>query len=355
MISPRTALVVVVSVLVSSSAEGQASAQPRDREIVGHLGITAIECDCTFDDRDPSARDFRFRSNLIVLGVAPSGPSAGRIFVDDTIFDVDGIPLRTRTGGRAFANIRPGQRVTLGLRRRGRTFRVAVTAAGINANDPSGLGQYMPRAPENDYGDYPVPPAPRSPRSPRVPRAPEARTPTTPRPAVGPRPAEPATPAVPPSPASPDGWFGFSIRCNQCGWQRIGGEPTPRWESTTFPEIGIVASGGPADIAGLRTGDRITHIDGESILTPGGALKFGAVRPGQRLRITVSRNGSSLTRELTLSERPRPTSGRSSLRYTGRLHGVDVEVWSPAGATVKRDGDTMTINVGGSTILLKAK
>jgi hypothetical protein len=48
-------------------------------------------------------------------------------------------------------------------------------------------------------------------------------------------------------------------------------------------------------------------------------------------------------------------SGRTSLRYTGRLRNVDVEVWSPAGATVKRDGDTMTINVGGSTILLKAK
>jgi hypothetical protein len=47
-------------------------------------------------------------------------------------------------------------------------------------------------------------------------------------------------------------------------------------------------------------------------------------------------------------------SGRSSLRYTGRLRNVDVEVWSPAGATVERDGDIITINVAGSTIRLKA-
>jgi hypothetical protein len=36
------------------------------------------------------------------------------------------------------------------------------------------------------------------------------------------------------------------------------------------------------------------------------------------------------------------------------LRGVDIEVWSAAGATVQRDGDTITINVGGSTIRLNA-
>jgi hypothetical protein len=357
MIPRRAALAAFITVIAGSSADGQASTEPRTREIVGHLGITAIECNCTFDGRDPSARDFRFRSNLVVLGVAPSGPSAGRIFADDTIFEVDGIQLRSREGGSKFANIRPGQRVTLGLRRAGRSLRVGVTAAGINANDPSGLGEYSPRAPESSDYEFPTPEAaPRAPvpPMPRTPRAPAARTPRPELPSVPAAPAAEAPP-VPPSPASPDGWFGFSIRCNECGWSRSRGESTPRWESTTPPQIGIVASGGPADIAGLRTGDRITHIDGASILSPEGARRFGAVKPGQRIRLTVSRNGTPLTREFTLAERPRPASGRTSLRYTGRLRNVDVEVWSPAGATVKRDGDTMTINVGGSTILLKAK
>ena len=144
------------------------------------------------------------------------------------------------------------------------------------------------------------------------------------------------------------------MRCTECGWSRRESEDTPRWRSSTLPEIGIVAPGSPADIAGLKPGDFITHIDGASILTPPGARRFGAVRPGQRVRLSVTRDGVPLIRELTLAERPRPMSGRSSIRYTGRLRNVDVEVWSPAGATVQRDGDTITINVGGSTIRLKA-
>lgn len=202
-----------------------------------------------------------------------------------------------------------------------------------------------------------TPRPPRSPRSPQTPAPEAARTPVPRRPAAAPLPATPGAPAMPPVPPTPapDGWFGFSIRCDECGWYRSRAESTPRWESTTPPQIGIVAPGGPADIAGLRTGDRITHIDGTSILTPEGARRFGAVKPGQRIRLTVMRSGTPITREFTLAERPRPIAGRSSLRYTGRLRGVDVEVWSPAGATVERDGDTITINVGGSTIRLKAK
>lgn len=352
---PRRAAIGILSAVVAVITAAHASAQastlpPRDRRIVGHLGITAIECDCTFDGRNPNERDFRFRSNLVVLGVAPRGPSAGLIFAGDTIFEVDDTPLRSREGGSSFANIRPGQRVTLGLRRGGRALRVAVTAAGINANDPSGLGQYMPRAPGSAYRDYGVPTP--EPDVPATPRPPFSRTPRAAPPAA--RPPVPTTPTVPPSPASPDGWFGFSIRCNECGWSRTGSEATPRWESSVPPEIGMVAPGGPADRAGFRAGDRITHVDGESILESGGARRFGAVIPGQRIRLTITRNGIPITRGLTLAERPRPSYGRSSLRYNGRLHDVEIEVWSAAGATVERDGDTVTISVGGSTIRLKA-
>lgn len=206
-------------------------------------------------------------------------------------------------------------------------------------------------------GGQETPEPPSTPRAPQAPTPEAARAPVPRRPAAAPLPATPAAAAMPPVPPTPapDGWFGFSIRCDECGWSRSGTESTPRWESTTPPQIGIVAPGGPADIAGLRTGDRITHIDGASILAPEGARRFGAVKPGQRIRLTVTRNGAPLTREFTLTERPRPTSGRSSLRYSGRLRDVDVQVWSPAGATVERDGDTITINVGGSTIRLKAR
>ena len=131
----------------------------------------------------------------------------------------------------------------------------------------------------------------------------------------------------------------------------------------------MVAKDGPAGRAGSLAGDRITEIDGVSILTPRGARKFGAVRPGQTVRVTVIRNGKTLTRLLTLAEppearavvatwptpAPRALAAKRELRYTGQLDNVSVEVWSPGGPTVEKSGDTMVITVGASVVRLKVK
>ena len=130
----------------------------------------------------------------------------------------------------------------------------------------------------------------------------------------------------------------------------------------------MVAPGSPAGRAGLIAGDRITEIDGVSILSPRGARKFGGVRPGQTVRLSVIRDGRTLTRELTLATRPemraaiagmsaapRASTARRELRYTGQLNDVSVEVWSAGGPTVERVGDTMTITVGTSVVRLKVK
>ena len=135
----------------------------------------------------------------------------------------------------------------------------------------------------------------------------------------------------------------------------------------------MVEAESPAGRAGLRAGDRITHIDGISILTPAGARAFGAVVPGQRIRLTVVRDGNSMTRNLTLATRPEvraaiaassprvpatpravvAPSMRRELRYTGQLENVSVEVWSAGGPSVERIGDVMVITVGSSVIRLK--
>jgi predicted metalloprotease with PDZ domain len=130
----------------------------------------------------------------------------------------------------------------------------------------------------------------------------------------------------------------------------------------------MVAKEGPAGRAGLLAGDRVTEIDGVSILSPRGARKFGAVRPGQSVRLTVLRDGKSLTRQLTLATRPevraaiaaaaptpRAAAARRELRYAGQLDNVSVEVWSAGGPTVEKSGDTMVITVGTSVVRLKVK
>jgi len=73
--------------------------------------------------------------------------------------------------------------------------------------------------------------------------------------------------------------------------------------------IGTVRAGGPAAAAGLKSGDVITAIDGHPILN---ANKLTAAvsshSPGDTLKITVTRGGSSLTITATLGTRPATTT-----------------------------------------------
>lgn len=78
------------------------------------------------------------------------------------------------------------------------------------------------------------------------------------------------------------------------------------------------------------------------------------LQPGQRVRLTVSRQVQIITRELTLGDRRAIATRRNTLRYTGRVSNVDVEVWSPQAATVQREGDTITISLGATTVRVKA-
>ncbi|MEO5903764.1 MAG: PDZ domain-containing protein [Gemmatimonadaceae bacterium] len=359
---------IVVCSLIPRPAQSQVASTPSGASIragtLGYLGITNVRCNCTFRTDDDGNRNFVFRSNPVVLGVYRRSPADGALLRGDTITAIDGVSLLTADGGRRFANIRPGQRLTLNVSRGSARMTLLLKSASVNVADARSPAYYAPEASRGVWSDdFPAPAAllavPSIPSTPAIPA--RARlVPLTPLPSIAP------VPPVPESPASPAGWFGFSIRCNQCGWSLSRGDDSPVWESDTPPELAMVAAGSPAGRAGLLTGDRITHIDGISILTPRGARKFGGVRPGQVIRLTLLRGGKSLTRELTLATRPevraaiavasaapRASSARRELRYTGQLDKVSVEVWSAGGPTVERAGDTMLITVGTSVIRLK--
>ena len=396
-----------------AAAQGVASAAPKIwTSSMGYLGIENFRCNCTFrSEPDENGRLFIFRSEPMVTGVISGSPASGILMRGDAIAQIDGVSIVSVEGARRFTNIRPGDDVNLLVRRSGKTLRVSLRAA----TDPGRRVYAAIVTPEADeaWESPPYPPepalAPSVARTPRPPRAtsaprvwniPPGVSPVPPaEPAATALPAEPAIPTTPAIPSraprapralapgadwvaalvpvgapSPLGWFGFSIRCNDCGWASSGrpGE-SPVWESNEAPELAMVASGSPADRAGLRRGDRITHIDGISILTADGQRRFGRVKPGQRVRLTVQRAGKSLTKELRLTTRPEvyaeiaaaapfppvaaiapvPPSMRRALRYSGKLNNVTVEVFSPGGPTVERVGDTMIITVGASVVRLK--
>lgn len=335
---------------------------PTRGSTLGFIGISNVRCNCTFRSDDDGNRSFAFRSNPVVLGIYEGSPADGALERGDTITAIDGYSLLSAEGGRRFANIRPGQRLTLNVSRGQAHMTLLLKATNIGSGNERAFGRNVPEKAGSTWSYY-FSATPVTPVTPLIPLTP--LTPLAPLAALAP---VPAVAPVPPLPPSPTGWFGFSIRCNECGWSQGRGDDSPVWESSTPPELSMISSEGPAARAGLMAGDKITHVNGISILTSQGARAFGRARPGQRIRLTVLRDGESLTRELTLATRPElraaiaattPTPGlapaRRELRYTGQLDNVSVEVWSAAGPTVDRTADTITITVGTSVIRLKVK
>ncbi|HUP20147.1 MAG TPA: RIP metalloprotease RseP, partial [Gemmatimonadota bacterium] len=94
--------------------------------------------------------------------------------------------------------------------------------------------------------------------------------------------------------------------------------------------VAHVDPGSPADLAGIRPGDRIVAIDGEATESFGAVSRLVRDRPGQLLPVRVERPGEggestqlSLTVETGVQKAPRPTDGK--FVDTGYL-GVGTEV-----------------------------
>ena len=72
---------------------------------------------------------------------------------------------------------------------------------------------------------------------------------------------------------------------------------------------GVLVAGvlrnGPADEAGLRPGDVITHINGETVSDSAQVLnRIAWIRPGEQVEITVNRENETLTLKATVAQRP---------------------------------------------------
>jgi putative serine protease PepD len=69
--------------------------------------------------------------------------------------------------------------------------------------------------------------------------------------------------------------------------------------------VNAVKAGTPAANAGLKAGDVITAIDGTSISGPDDlTARISAHQPGDKVTLTITRNGSSQKLDVTLGTHP---------------------------------------------------
>lgn len=247
---------LMVAMLISTP--GQPQAQSCDG------GSGGMMTDLGFDHpgRSASLRDHagpRFETEPRVRGVRGYGPAAGRLQDGDLLLAVDGQPITTPAGARRLSKIAAGERVRLSVRRGEELREVTITA-----------GQRC----------IPHPPAP--PHAPAPPRVSDA-------------------PPPPPNELMPEGWLGFTLECRDCGED----ESTGAFHFRAPPVVVSVEPGSPAARAGLQAGDRLTHVDGVSLVSEEGWPRLQAILPGHEVRFTYTRGGRT---------------HQASMRAVGREH-----------------------------------
>jgi membrane-associated protease RseP (regulator of RpoE activity) len=332
----RVALLCAVPLLLSASsapaAQGGCGAQPAR----GHLGVR-IACDCTVSSAPSATRPWRFRSAIRVDAVEDGGPAAGVLRPGDVIVAVEGAPVTEAEGARRLWEARPGESVRLSIDRGGRRMDVTLRAAAICADDRRAIGSYAPAVVAS--GEVPGP----------------ATAQPTPAPRAAPGASSSAPVPVPTTPdLQPEGWLGFGLACNQCGWAREGGDAAPYWESEAEPILYTVQPGSPAARAGLRDGDVLTHVGTHAITSREGGRALGAVRPDERLVLRLRRGGRVMETTLVAGRRPAATAP-PAVRYAGQVGGVRVELSgaSPSDVSVDETTGEMSITVNGATVHLR--
>ena len=88
---------------------------------------------------------------------------------------------------------------------------------------------------------------------------------------------------------SKEGWLGIGVACNRCSLTANDDGDARRWTFSEPPTVFTVDQDGPADRAGLRTGDTLVAIDGVPLTSSRGGAAFANIRPGQAVRLTYRR------------------------------------------------------------------
>jgi S1-C subfamily serine protease len=219
------------------------------------LGFSGIDCvQCTLHMRGKRVGWMEFGAEPAIRHIRAGGPGEGKLRDGDVVVVVNGHPITTEVGGHLFADPEIGKPLRLTIRRGGREREVEIVPIVRCTEEPE----------------------------------------------------EAVDTASLSRPGLERGLLGFGVACSWCAFQT---QPDGRevWEFKDYPGVVAIDSMGPAARAGLRPGDTLRAIDGFGLLTSEGGRRFGAIRPGDMVHLTVQRNGVQRVIELTaVSHRREP-------------------------------------------------
>ena len=215
--------------------------------VTGFLGITRIGCsaDCTLNYDDATQKwVWSFSVEPQITEIAPKSPAARALHVGDAIVAIDRYLITTMEGGRQFANIAPDRDVTIRYRREGRVEDAVLRAGSRCAPAVEGLKTI-----------------------------PSVETSASSSPSAG---SEMAS-------------AGISFACGPCSNKSFA-DGRQEWNFSAPVTVTKVWAGGPAERAGLQSGDLITAVNGNPIESKLGAKSFANLRRSQPTSFTVVRS-----------------------------------------------------------------
>lgn len=310
-------LVVSLAVLLTAAAPAmaqQASGSNSSNkttcstaEAVAYLGISGIDCDCTISS-PRSGHDWTFRTEPKITSLEMDSRGATLLRIGDVITAVNGKLITTREGASELANLKPGEAVILTIRRNGASQRIALTAESACPGDSRLFSIYAPGGFSGPAAEIAVAPKP-------MPRPGIYYSNGSNAVAVAPGVYTPAAKiAGEYTWAEPRATFGMGLSCNNCS---MGFSEKSRTAFMIFskpPEVYSIERNGPADKAGIRRGDVITHVNGHSVVSDEGRKAFASAKPGQIVKFTVIRGNDSkvFSVKAAQTQTPRPALAQST-------------------------------------------
>jgi membrane-associated protease RseP (regulator of RpoE activity) len=290
---------VAVVLLLSPAQAGAGSiGDPLDM-----LGISGMSCSCS-QTIGEGENYWSFQSEPEIERVRKGGPAEGKLKAGDTIVALNGFLITTRKAGVLFANLEPGEPVTLTISRRGENREVTIVPVD------SGKSSLISIPGFDTSGTWSIPELSRSiedlalslenlhvPDLPDFPDFPDFDSNFD----------------FSFADVQPRGWFGFGLSMSGSVKQEDD-EDVARWRFDSPPTIKSVEPDSPADRAGFKEGDKLTQIDGVRIDSNKGGRRFSEVEPGDVVTWTYKRDGKSIDVEMTAEERPESAENRTSYR-----------------------------------------